>query len=166
MGSIIIIIGFSPLSPEHAAGTLYLRTMALGAPPLAGSAISTGALEGLGVMGRALGVTLASVLVNFILDPLLIWGLGPFPRLGVAGAAVGTSVAAGVGLVLQLALLRRAGLAFELKPPDPKVIGRLFAIGAPMCVSGVAFCGVYLALSRLLSALVSGTCGPRGGAED
>ena len=69
MGSIIIIIGFSPLSPEHAAGTLYLRTMAPGALPLAGSAISTGALEGLGVMGRALGVTLASVLVNFILDP-------------------------------------------------------------------------------------------------
>lgn len=59
--------------------------------PMAGSA----AIRGLGDTKTPSGIILAAALLNTLLDPLLIFGIGPFPELGVAGAALATVIARG-----------------------------------------------------------------------
>ena len=52
-------------------------------------------------------IMLAAMLVNLVLDPLLIFGLGPFPRMELAGAALATAIARASALGVSLYVLRR-----------------------------------------------------------
>ena len=52
--------------------------------------------------------------INIALGPCLIFGLGPFPELGVAGAAVGTTIGRGCGVIYQLVHLTRRGGRIEV----------------------------------------------------
>ena len=54
--------------------------------------------------------------INITLGPCLIFGLGPFPELGVAGAAVGTTIGRGCGVLYQFLHLTRRGGRIEVYP--------------------------------------------------
>lgn len=103
----------------------------------------------------ALGVTL-----NIVLDPLLIFGLGPFPRLGIAGAALASVIAQALGTLvyLWLVLLRPGPRLLVVRRPfslDLAVFLRLMRIGLPA--------GVQMALFTLMLMLVYRVVRPFGG---
>ena len=91
--------------------------------------------------------------LNMVLDPLLIFGVGPFPKLAVAGAGIATLANALLSLALLLWFLKRKPVPF--KPTwryDFGLIWRIARIGIPASISGILFSIVYVFLTRITSA--------------
>ena len=88
--------------------------------------------RGAGNASYAMWVLVVSNGLNIILDPLFIFGLGPFPALGVKGAAVATTIGRGTAVLLQLLLLwlgkSRIQLAFRYLKLQWKIMANLLRI--------------------------------------
>ena len=112
------------------------------------------ALRGTGNFKPGMIVQTGTVIINIVLAPVLIFGWGPFPAMGVSGAAVATFVAIVVGVIwLSYYFLDRdAYLRFHPADWRPKfrVWGQLLKIGLP---AGVEFglMGVYMVVVYAIS---------------
>ena len=136
------------------AGATYLRIVLLGAPLVLPALTAEIAFRASGDMRTPLLLDGVSIAFNILLAPVLIYGLGPAPRLGVAGAAWAT-VAAQALLASSYALLAlRRHPAFPLarRAPGPRVgIRGLARVGVPAAIIGSLFSVVYLACVRAAS---------------
>lgn len=87
----------------------------------------------------AMKVTMLSLMcgciANIILDPVLILGLGPFPAMGIEGAALATGLGQVLTLVIYIAVYLRWPIRVKICRkycrPDRRMIARLYAIGIP-----------------------------------
>ena len=136
------------------AGLRYLTVVLAGAPFLflhfAVNAVFRGAgdtFTPLKILGIALGI-------NIVADPLLIFGVGPFPRLEEAGAGVSTILSRVIAVTLGMVYLYRGGVRGRLDWRGlslrfvPGVWLRILRIGIPASTTGFLFCVVYVLLTR------------------
>ncbi|ALM54394.1 MATE family efflux transporter [Halomonas huangheensis] len=116
----------------------YLQISFLGMPFMFVYAAFQSLMRGVGDARTPLWIVFGTVVLNFILDPLLILGLGPVPAMGVSGAAVATVITQALSAVIGLYLLFYGRFGIQLQwhhmRPDLHLLWRLFALGGPTAV--------------------------------
>jgi len=93
------------------------------------------ALRATGIIKPTVGLQVLSVLLNIILAPLLIFGVGPFPKLGVTGAALASFIAILIADVLMVIYFEKKyhylRFRFAQMRPQLKIWSKMLHIGVP-----------------------------------
>jgi putative MATE family efflux protein len=119
-----------------------------------------GVFRGAGDASIAMRVLWFANLINLVLDPCLIFGLGPFPSLGVTGAAVATWTGRTCGVLYQLWILFRGNSRIVIRREDLVIVPRVIASLVRVSVTGVLQFAIaqtsWLGLVRIISTFGSG----------
>jgi putative MATE family efflux protein len=160
LGVVVAIVGSAMLptlfammempADVTALGTRYLRTYLYGAPLIYG-------FFGIDATFRASGDTktpfvllLASVGITLFLDPVLMLGLGPFPALGIAGAAIATISTRGAAFLMGSVIASRRGLLKFGRVAGHRVWS-ICRVGLPTAITGMTFSLIYVFLTRTVT---------------
>ena len=153
------MVGFFQLSGVHTAAEaeIYLR--------IVGGMIFfaflnqtlTGLYTSVGDSGTPFAANCIGLFGNMLFDPMLIFGIGPFPRMGVAGAAAAT-VSAQAVVTFALVLFRtRSGSEVlshmsVLSRTELRHFKTIVRIGLPASLQTMVYCGISMVLTRMVSA--------------
>jgi putative MATE family efflux protein len=176
-GAIVVAAARLPFTQTNvsadatAIGTAYTRIAWAGAFAATGQSCCDAIWRGHGNTRTPLLTSVVGLGLNAALDPLLIFGWGPVPALGVPGAAIATVVASTVAFLWSARLLKGAGHLVSARPSDDVLrldettlvdagpprrldlaVGRrLVRVGLPVAATGVFFVLVYVFLSRVVT---------------
>lgn len=130
-----------------ALGRSYLGTYFAGAPLIFGFLAIDAAFRAAGDTRTPFVILAGSVAVTLVLDPVLLLGLGPIPRLGIVGAAVATVLTRGGAFVVGLILAWRRRLLDFSRHGWASLLA-VCRVGVPTALTGVVFSLIYVALTR------------------
>jgi len=103
----------------------------------------------------AMRVLWAGNIINLVLDPCLIFGLGPFPELGIKGAAIATTTGRGMAVLYQLYLLffgqKRIQVTLASFRVKFRIIGRLLRLSLGSIGQNLISTSSWVALVRIIS---------------
>ena len=144
-------------------GTDYLQIIFVGTVFLALNLVVNSLMQGAGDTVTPLVITAGANVLNIGLNYLLMFGPGPLPAYGVAGAAIGTLLARLVASVWGLAVLYRGRNVVKILPgtyrPDRATFRELLVIGVPSGLQGVARNGAQVFVLGVVTATAAGSYG-------
>lgn len=141
----------------QAEGAGFTALSLLTAPAVMLLFTSAAVFRGAGDPRRAMRALWLANGLNIVLDPCLIFGWGPFPELGLSGAAVATAVGRGVGVVYLLAHMWRGPVVrlAEALRVDLDVLGRLVRLAVGGTLQHLVETGSWVAMVRIAAELGS-----------
>ncbi|MFP2930792.1 MATE family efflux transporter [Pyxidicoccus sp. 3LG] len=154
---LLALMGGSPWVLEH--GVRYTQVMLGGMGSVLLLFLINAIFRGAGDAAISMRVLWLANAINIVLAPLLIFGLGPFPELGVMGAAVATTFGRSCGVVYQLYRLARGGGRLQvrrehlrLEPATMLAMMRLSGAGTAQALVGTTS---WVVLARIVSSFGS-----------
>lgn len=154
---LLATMGASPSVVVSGGG--YTRMMFAGNVSILLLFLVNAVFRGAGDAAIAMRVLWLANALNIVLSPCLIFGLGPFPKLGVTGAAVGTTIGRGVGVLFALSrLLNGRGRLVVRRHHwklDPALIGRIVRLSSSATVQVFIGTASWLGLVKIIAAFGS-----------
>ena len=127
-----------PSSPIYAYGVDYLSVVCMLSTGVFGQVTVERLMQATGKTSLSMVTQLTGAIINIILDPLLILGIGPFPRLEAKGAAIATVIgqiiAFIVGVILNQKYNKEVHVSLKGFRPDAKIIAEIYKIGVPSII--------------------------------
>jgi putative MATE family efflux protein len=112
-------------------------------------------MRGIGRPNLPVYIALGTVSLNFVLDPLFIFGWGPVPAFGVMGAAISTFISQAIAAIIGIAVLRLGLHGIHVRRgdliPDFTYVKRAFFLGFPASVEMSARAGALMVMSFLIT---------------
>jgi len=153
----LLLMGASNEMAE--AGYLYPAVMFGGNAVIMLLFIINAVFRSSGDAAVSMRVLILGNLINIVLDPLLIFGIGPFPELGLMGAAIATTIGRGLAVCYQFYLLfrghKRIRLEFQHLQIKLKVMIQLFKLSAGGILQYIIATSSWIALYRIIAELGS-----------
>jgi putative MATE family efflux protein len=150
------MLGLMGAAPDViATGTSYARVMLAGNVTIVMLFLINAIFRGAGDAAIAMRVLWLANAINILLGPCLIFGLGPFPKLGVAGAAIATNIGRGTGALFAFSRLLKPGSRIDIHARHLRLeldlIKRVIRIAWSACLQLLIGMGSWIALVRILS---------------
>ncbi|MBI2843127.1 MAG: MATE family efflux transporter [Armatimonadetes bacterium] len=142
-----------PLAADYLAITAYFSV------PMFVYVVIADVLRSAGDVRRMLYVGAVVIVFNIVFDWLLIFGVGPFPALGVRGAAIATGISRVAGLFLIVWVLRRSVLSQSLDHLRPHFawFRRIMNIGWPAMIMNLLWTTAFAGFIKVLAYLPDAT---------
>ena len=151
---ILTVIGATPDIIDLAAE--YLTVLGFGMPFFFFMIVTNNLLRGSGDAVRPMVFMVTATVVNIILDPLLIFGIGPFPEMGVRGAALATIISQllGAGLIFYYIVAGKSTYRIKLAylRPNLAILRDIYRVGLPSMVMTIAESVSFALFNYVLSA--------------
>lgn len=149
------LIGFFKLESKTVVDMAveYLVIIALGINFYFINPVFTGIYNGRGDSKTPFRFNVIGLIINIILDPVLIFGLGPIPAMGVKGAAIATVFAQVVVTILFILSAKKLDLTrgISFKDFDRDYIRGIFKYGLPVALQNGLFCIFAMIIARIIA---------------
>jgi putative MATE family efflux protein len=151
--SILPAMGATPDIMDYAIE--YMVITSYGAPVMILMLVMSSLFRGSGDVVKPMVIAISSSVINIILDPLMIFGIGPFPEMGIAGAAWATVIAESWGALLGLYYIFAHKTSFRIKfsylKPDMSLLKDIYRVGAPTAIHEFTESLSFLLFNRVVS---------------
>jgi putative MATE family efflux protein len=159
---LLALMGGSPWVVQHGVG--FTRVMLAGNATIIMLFLINAIFRGSGDAAIAMRVLWLANGINIVLGPCLIFGVGPFPKMGVVGAAVATNIGRGIGALYAFSRLVRSGGRFSISRAllriEPAIMGKLVRLSSTatfqVSISMVSWVGLVRTVSSFGSDALAG----------
>ncbi len=160
----LMILANSGGDPEAVVlGTEFLHILFLGMPFLVLNIVFNRLMQGAGDTVTPLILTAGVNALNVLFNYVFMFGFGPIPAYGVAGAAIGTVISRGLGIGVAFIIIYSGRNVIKILPgtywPDWQMFIDIFAIGVPSGIQGVFRNGSRLLVMGIITSTEVGTYG-------
>lgn len=150
------LISFFRLHDPHTKSLAvnYLSIVSVGNIVMGFNYAMQGILTATGDSKTSFKFNAIGMVLNIILDPLMIFGIGPFPEMGVNGAAIATVFSELVVTILYTRFLIRDDYLFKgfslFDKPERKEVLHIIKLGAPPAIFNIVYAFVSMVISRII----------------
>lgn len=151
------LIGFFKLNSVNvvADAEIYMRLTSVGVLCSFLNTVLSGIVTSMGNSRIAFRATATGLMTNILLDPILIFGIGPFPKMKVAGAAIATALAQIIVTIVFIVFTYKEEILFRkinlFRPLAKEYVADIIRVGFPTGVQTMLAAGISMIIARMIA---------------